>query len=120
MKLKHWFITLFIFFICHTVVSANGTLDNLTQDDGISALEAGDALGFEVLSRAELESVRGEAVQYYILSGYLMSYKSLYSCAINGFCAGAVLKSFAQSVLKNPSGNCVYSGTSNSTVMYCN
>ncbi len=69
MKLKHWFITLFIFFTCHTVVSANGTLDNLTQDDGISALEAGDALGFEVLSRAELENVRGEWSPSVILRG---------------------------------------------------
>jgi hypothetical protein len=60
---------LFIFFICHTVVSANGTLDNLTQDDGISALEAGDALGFEVLSREELESVRGEGWPAVILAG---------------------------------------------------
>jgi hypothetical protein len=53
---------LFIFFTCHTVVSANGTLDNLTQDDGITALKAGDELGFEVLSRAELENVRGESI----------------------------------------------------------
>jgi hypothetical protein len=69
MKLKHWFITLFIFFTCHTVVSANTTLDKLTQDDGITALKAGDELGFEVLSRAELESVRGEGWPAVILAG---------------------------------------------------
>ncbi len=67
MKLKHWFITLFIFFTCHTVVSANGTLDKLTQDDGITALKAGDELGFEVLSRAELENVRGGSTVLYFV-----------------------------------------------------
>lgn len=62
MKFKHWFITLLVFFICSTVVSANTTLDKLTQDDGITALKAGDNLGFEVIPRSELAEVRGEAI----------------------------------------------------------
>ena len=32
MKFKQWFITLLVFFACSTVVSANTTLDKLTQD----------------------------------------------------------------------------------------
>jgi hypothetical protein len=67
MKTQHWLTALLVFFTCSTVVYAgqsvhntNHKLDGLTQDDGITALEAGDALGFEVLSREELESVRGE------------------------------------------------------------
>jgi hypothetical protein len=80
MKLKHWFITLFIFFTCHTVVSANTTLDKLTQDDGITALKAGDELGFEVLSRAELESVRGEALfTPFILFAASIGYDSIFN-----------------------------------------
>ncbi|MBP9836772.1 MAG: hypothetical protein KBC78_02980 [Candidatus Pacebacteria bacterium] len=69
MKTQHWLIALLVFFLCSTVVYAgqsvhntNHKLDGLTQDDGITALEAGDALGFEVIPRAELEEVRGEAV----------------------------------------------------------
>ena len=76
MKTQHWLIALLVFFLCSTVVYAgqsvhntNHKLDGLTQDDGITALEAGDALGFEVLSRAELESVRGEAWPAVVLAG---------------------------------------------------
>ena len=99
---------MFIFFICHTVVSANGTLDNLTQDDGITALKAGDALGFEVLSRAELESVRGEG------------WKKIVIQILDNAGRVQVVYDTWKYFLKNPSySTCVYSGTANSTPLYC-
>ncbi len=73
--------------LCSTVVYAGQSastishkLDNLTQDDGIVALKAGDALGFEVLSRAELESVRGEIIP--IVYYYSVVYGVPYSVAL--------------------------------------
>jgi non-homologous end joining protein Ku len=108
MKLKHWFITLFIFFTCHTVVSANTTLDKLTQDDGITALKAGDELGFEVLSREELESVRGEG------------WKKIVIQILDNAGRVQVVYDTWKYFLKNPSySTCVYSGTANSTPLYC-
>lgn len=44
------------------IPAANTALEGFTQDDGIATLKAGDALGFEVISRAELEGARGEAI----------------------------------------------------------
>lgn len=74
MKYKHWF-TLLVFLTCSTVVHANSTssiishkLDNLTQEDGLTALKIGDTLGFEIISRAELEEVRGEAISPWVIS----------------------------------------------------
>lgn len=78
MKIKHWFITLIVFFACSAVVSANSTFDKFTQNDGLSALKAGDDLGFEVIKRAELEEVRGEAIPaalyYLVLKAPTLSY----------------------------------------------
>lgn len=84
MKYRHWF-TLLVFLTCSTVVHASSTsstishkLDNLTQDDSLTALKIGDTLGFEVISRTELESVRGEvipiALYYLVLSAPTLTY----------------------------------------------
>lgn len=51
-----------ISFFCSTLAIASPTLDNLDQNNGIAALQAGDAIGLEVIQRSELESVRGEVI----------------------------------------------------------
>ena len=115
MKTQHWLIALLVFFLCSTVVyagqsvhSTNHKLDNLTQDDGITALEAGDALGFEVLSREELESVRGEG------------WKRIVIQILDNAGRVQVVYDTWKYFLKNPSySTCVYSGTANSTPLYC-
>jgi len=78
MKAQHWLIALIVFFTCSTVVSANTTLDGLTQDDGITALQAGDSMGFEVIPRSELEEVRGEALPVAVVAALgVISYYAL-------------------------------------------
>ena len=41
-------------------VQADTDFQSFSQDDGMSALRAGDAMGLEVIPRKELEEVRGE------------------------------------------------------------
>lgn len=71
-------------------------LDNLSPYDGVAALRAGDAVGLEVIPRSELEEVRGE--NYYALATILRlvpkAYQSLYTCGINGICAGPIIKTW--------------------------
>jgi hypothetical protein len=115
MKTQHWLIALLVFLTCSTVVYAgqsvhntNHKLDGLTQDDGITALEAGDALGFEVIPRAELEEVRGEG------------WVKLGIKVLDNAGRVQVVYDTWKYFLKNPSySTCVYSGTANSTPMYC-
>ena len=119
MKTQHWLIALLVFFLCSTVVYAgqsvhntNHKLDGLTQDDGITALEAGDALGFEVIPRAELEEVRGEAVQYV---GTFLKYYGTFTLIRD---LSGDTKWVYSKFLQTPNGTPVYSGTANSTPMY--
>jgi hypothetical protein len=41
---------------------ADTAYKTFTQDEGIAALEAGDAAGYKVIPRKELEEVRGEFI----------------------------------------------------------
>jgi len=43
-------------------VQADTDFQSFSQDDGMSALRAGDAMGLEVIPRKELEEVRGEGL----------------------------------------------------------
>jgi hypothetical protein len=106
---------LLVFFLCSTVVYAGQSastishkLDGLTQDDGLTALKIGDTLGFEVISRAELEEVRGEG------------WVKLGIKVLDNAGRVQVVYDTWKYFLKNPSySTCVYSGTANSTPMYC-
>lgn len=61
MNIKHGLAILTLSLSCSTMVMADtDTFAKFSQEDGMSALYAGDAQGFEVLQRAELEEVRGE------------------------------------------------------------
>lgn len=78
MKAKQWLTALIISFFCSTLAVASPTLDNLDQNNGIAALQVGDALGLEVLQRSELESVRGEVIPQIIAGATLAAMAYLY------------------------------------------
>jgi hypothetical protein len=61
-------VALAIMFATMVPAQADTAYKTFTQDEGIAALEAGDAAGYEVIPRKELEEVRGEfaPVLYYV------------------------------------------------------
>lgn len=58
-------------------------------------MEAGDALGFEVLSRAELESVRGEAIPA------VLYYAVLYAPSLTALLSSSIANHFPIMVIRH-------------------
>jgi len=96
MKVKHGIVALTILFSCSTLATA-GTIDKLTQNDGMTALQIGDTAGYEIISRTELEEVRGEivpVVAYYSLAyGYPILFAIGYSTVARGYPLGSAVVS---------------------------
>ena len=115
MKALYRLLALIVFFTCSTVVLADNSelsYDNLTPNDGIKALELGDALGYKVIPRAELEEIRGENWAY---AGKLVYYYGGFSLIRE---AAGDLKWIRSKLLVNPNGIPVMSTTAHSTAMY--
>jgi hypothetical protein len=55
-------VALAIMFATIVPAQADTAYKTFTQDEGIAALEAGDAAGYKVIPRKELEEVRGESL----------------------------------------------------------